>query len=140
MSPSLGELLDRLAIDQLKQLRRPESHASLAEELVRIERDLDAIFGGIGRALDVEHVRLAIALAQVSVHIWHAKDVMQRSTERFKECMKLAHQLNGLRNQIKNRFSALAIGQAGPIPSNTSIEDLKGWRFSVLGRNRETGW
>lgn len=130
--PSLGELVDRLAIDQFKQLHRPEIYGSVAEEVARIEQYLDAMFTQSGGTLDAQHVRLVIALAQVNVHIWHAKEMMLRSPVRFKECMKLAHQLNGIRNQIKNRLTALSAGHAGPIPSNTSTEDLKGWRFSVL--------
>jgi hypothetical protein len=127
-----GELADRLTIDQIKQLRKPERHAAIEEEIRSIEHDLDAIFGAAGRPFSVELVRLTVALAQVNLHIWQAKETMQASPARFAECMKLAHQLNGIRNQAKNRISAIAGPASAPLPTNTSREDLSGWRFSVL--------
>lgn len=137
--PTVGELTDRLAIDQIKQLRAPERHAAVEKEVQQIEHDLDGVFNAAGQPLCADLVRLTVALAQVNLHIWQAKETMQSTPQRFAESMKLAHQLNGIRNQAKNRISALAGSATAPLPTNTSREDLSGWRFSVLDTPQRGG-
>jgi hypothetical protein len=133
--PSLGELIDRLTIDQIKELQDPALAASCGEEIARIERDLDAIFQSQGVPLTAELLRLVIALAQMNLHIWKTKDVMLACPERFQASMKLAHQLNGLRNQLKNRLLALVAGTPeGAQKTNCGTDQLEGWDLSVLHR------
>jgi hypothetical protein len=129
---SLGELIDRLTIDQIKQFKRQECIQSLVEEIGYIEDDLDDIFLSKDFALDIDTLRLIISLAQINLHIWSIKEEMIKSNDFFSESMKIAHQINGIRNKLKNRLSILEVGSNGPMPSNTSTEDLNGWRFSIL--------
>src|SRR5438034_28003 len=75
--------------------------ARFAAEMDRIEHDLDAILADTKVRVDAQLILLVIALAQINLHIWHTKDIMQTVPDRFQESMKLAHQLNGIRNQLK---------------------------------------
>jgi hypothetical protein len=136
IEPSVAELIDRLTIDQIKEVLAGAPAASFAGEMRRIEQDLDTIFADTEVRLDAQMILLVIALAQINLHIWHTKDVMQTVPSRFQECMKLAHQLNGLRNQLKNRIEEL-YGSGGSVKSNTATEDLEGWNLSVLQRFKQ---
>ena len=129
---SLGELIDRLTIDQIKQIKRQDCIKSLVEEIAYIEDDLDDIFLSKDFSLDIDILRLIISLAQINLHIWSIKEEMIKSNDFFSENMKIAHQINGIRNKLKNRLSILEVGSNGPMPTNTSTEDLNGWRFSIL--------
>lgn len=127
--PGPGELLDRLSIDQIKQVKDPANSAAYEAEMARLAADIDAL----GAPLTPRLIRLAVALAQINLHIWRAKAVMQAVPGRFAEALKLSHQLNGIRNQLKAALDLEIIGRGGAgVPTNTSREDLDGWVFSVL--------
>ncbi|MGE3538412.1 MAG: hypothetical protein AB7N91_13400 [Candidatus Tectimicrobiota bacterium] len=133
VSPSLAELLDRLAIDQIKEVKDSPHAAHYAEEIHRIIHDLDVIFAEAGIACTARLIRLVIALAQINLHIWHTKEMMQSGPEHFQECMKLAHQLNGIRNQIKNRIlEDTGLHEPFAKKTNTATDSLTGWTLSVL--------
>lgn len=131
--PSLTELLDRLTIDQIKEVFDSENRESYAEEMRDIEHDLDLIFRESRLKLNAGLIRLIIALAQMNLHIWEIKKIMQTEPSRFQECMKLAHQLNGLRNQIKNQIMAeTGLGEPSASKTNVLTDDLSGWALSIL--------
>jgi len=131
--PSLAELIDCLTVDQIKEVLDINNSASYGSKISRIKQDLDLIFTKNRMELDASFIRLIIALAQINLHIWRTKDIMQTKPDRFKECMKLAHQLNGLRNQIKNKILDKAGLCDQPMAkSNVETEDLKGWFMSIL--------
>ena len=129
----LAELIDRLAIDQIKEIFDSENRESYAEEMRDIEYDIDLIFRERGLKLDARLIRLVIALAQMNLHIWKTKETMQAEPSGFQECMKLAHQLNGLRNQIKNQIMAeTGLGEASASKTNVLTDNLSGWAMSIL--------
>ena len=133
MQSSFAELIDRLSIDQIKEIFCPENRDSYSQEMENIQYDIDLILKKSGKNLSARLILLTIALAQINLHIWFAKDIMQKEPELFQEKMKLAHQLNGIRNQIKNRL-LVEVGHiaAADFKTNTNIEDLDGWIVSVL--------
>lgn len=130
--PPAAELIDRLTVAVLKAVKNP---AQAQDEIREVERLSAAIDERTESALlNPFFIRLIIALAQINFHIWRAKEIMQREVDKFDEKMKLAHQLNGIRNQIKNRIEEALLGE-GTAPrhkSNISTEDLHGWKISVL--------
>jgi len=131
--PSLAELIDCLTVDQIKEVLNINDSASYGAKISRIEQNLDLIFTKNMMELDASFIRLIIALAQINLHIWRTKDIMQTEPDRFKECMKLAHQLNGLRNQIKNKIlDEAGLCEQPMAKSNVETEDLKGWFMSIL--------
>jgi hypothetical protein len=130
--------LDRLTVNQTKILLNPGGESSYTRESRAIERDLDSIFDADQADAGATLVRLGIALAQINLFIWLERASMGESAQTFGEHLKLAHQLNGLRNQIKNRVSELeASSGVSGAKSNTGTDGLEGWRLSVLGRHED---
>jgi hypothetical protein len=100
--PTLADLLDRLSVTQIKEVLLPEQSAIYTEEIRRLEHDIDRIINEKGLQLSAQLVRMAMVLAQMNLHIWHLKDRMQAEPERYSEHLNLAHQLNGIRNRMRN--------------------------------------
>jgi len=128
----ISELIDRLTIDQIREVMAPKDRAFFAREMRDIMREIDALIGKKRVKLTARLIRLVTVLAQTNLHIWHAKTAMMRSPSRYNRSMKLAHQLNGIRNSVKN----MLLEEFGPAPArlkrtNTSTDGLKGWRVSV---------
>ena len=68
----------------------------------------------------------------MNVHIWNNKDKMKAEPEEYDEHLKLAHQLNGLRNQMKN----LLLEESGERDksserTNFDTDGLEGWNISL---------
>ncbi len=141
INPSVAELLDRLTVDQIKEVLDPEHATSYAAEMAKLEHDIDLLLQEHGVRLGGHLIALVVALAQINLHLWHTKDEMQAVPDRFHECMKLAHQLNGLRNQLKNRILDIVGGVPVPVERKTNIstEDLQGWHLSVLASTPSRG-
>ena len=133
IEPGLGELLDRLSIDLIKQVKQPEKGTAYHEEIAAILKDVDAVYGERGVKLSARQIRLLIALAQINLYIWEAKDELMDDDTKFRYALRLSHQQNGIRNQAKVALETEvdSPGSAG-VPTNTSREDLDGWRFSIL--------
>jgi hypothetical protein len=76
-----------------------------------------------------------IALAQLNLHIWRNKDDMEGLVDnqgQYLALLKLSHQLNGIRNQLKNHL--LVIGgdkDAASLRSNFNTDGLDGWDISI---------
>jgi len=131
----LGELLDRLSIDLIKQVADPAHATGYGEEIAAITADLDRLPALRGTALSGRLVRLLAALAQINLHIWQAKDEMRAHADRFADAVTLAHRLNGIRNQLKVALQSELDGSGGSgLPTNTVREDFDGWVFSILDR------
>jgi hypothetical protein len=57
--------------------------------------------------LDSRIIRIIVLISQINLHIWKNKDLMQENLDNDKEylkLLKLAHQLNGIRNRMKNQL------------------------------------
>lgn len=127
-----AELVDRLTVDQVKEVLLPAGKESYAEEMRRISHDIDLLIKERNMALSSRLLRIVVVLAQMNVHIWHLKDRMQEDPSRYHEFLKLAHQLNGIRNQMKN----LLLEEAGEREksaerSNFNTDGLEGWDVSI---------
>jgi len=127
-----SELLDRLTIDQIKEILVPEHRASFTEELQRLTQEINPIIKEKGVKLTARIIRLIIILSQINLHIWHTKQIMMDYPDRFEASMKLAHQLNGIRNQIKNILMEES-GFKDPTKKRTNIntDNLEGWNISI---------
>ncbi|MFC1521980.1 hypothetical protein ACFL6Y_06185 [Elusimicrobiota bacterium] len=131
--PSLAELFDNLTINQIKAVNVRSNRKSCIAEIKRINSDIDILLRDRGVKLDSNLIRLIIALAQINLHIWRAKDAMQNRPGARRKQMKLSHQLNGLRNRIKNRIVSIAEGKHSYAKkTNISTDKLQGWSLSVL--------
>ena len=131
--PPLADLMDSLTIYQIKQVMDAQNSASYAVEMNAIEADLDGILASIDIRSIGEFLRLLVALSQINLHIWHVKDQIKADPTMFDENTKLGHQLNGIRNQLKNRLSAIESGEdPSGVRTNTGTDGLEGWQLSIL--------
>jgi hypothetical protein len=128
----LAELVDRLAVDQIKEVLLSEGKSSYAAEMEILQHDIDLIVAEGNIPLSARLLRIIIALAQMNLHIWLLKDRMQEDPAKYDELLKLAHQLNGIRNRMKN----LLLEEAGDREksaqrSNIGLDGLEGWDVSI---------
>jgi hypothetical protein len=133
--PPLAELIDRLSVDQIKELTFGDGKEAVRSEMKRIEHDIDLIIQEKGIRMDATLIRVIIALAQLNLHIWNNKDTMEGLIDnqtRYLALLKLSHQLNGIRNQLKNHL--LVVGgdkDAASVRSNFKTDGLEGWDISL---------
>lgn len=132
--PPFAELLDRLTVDQIKEVLLPAQAAACAEEMANISHDIDLLISQQDIRLSARLVRMIVVVAQMNLHIWYNKDRMVREPDQYLELLKLAHQLNGLRNQVKN----LLLEEAGDREksaqrTNFNTDGLGGWNIGLLG-------
>ena len=128
----LAELIDRLCVDQIKEVLLPDNKASYGIELRQLEHDIDLIIQEKGLRCTARLLREVVVLAQMNLHIWHQKDAMAGDAARYHEFLKLAHQLNGIRNRMKNLILEES-GDREPSAkrSNTETDGLQGWEVSI---------
>lgn len=128
----LAELIDRLCVDQIKEVLLNKDKASISKEIQLLEHDIDLLLGEGQVRCSARLLRLIIVLAQMNLHIWHQKDTMAADPDRYLEFLKLAHQLNGVRNRMKNLILE-ECGDREPSArrSNTETDGLQGWDVSI---------
>ena len=130
--PSIAELVDRLTIDQIKEVILPEDKASYGSEMRDLANDIDTLIKKGGIQLSARLIRIVIVLAQMNLHIWHFKDQMQAEPERYSELLTLCHQLNGIKNQMKNLLLEESENpDQAARHTNVSVDGLQGWDISL---------
>jgi len=130
--PTLPDLIDRLTVDQIKEVLLPDAREAVADEIRRLENDIDLLVGELDLKASARLLRKVIVLAQINLHIWYNKDQMQAQPDRYEELLTLAHQLNGIRNRIKNSLLDEA-GDQDRAARHTNVETdgLEGWDISI---------
>ena len=128
----LAELIDRLTIDQIKEVLIPEQKESCAQEMEKLAHDIDLIVEEKELKLTARLIRIIIAISQMNLHIWYYKDQMQRDPESYTNFLKLAHQLNGVKNQMKNLLlEEIGDREKSFQKTNYSTDGLQGWEISI---------
>lgn len=112
--PSLGELLDRLTICELKHLHNPSQREALAQEISNLMDDIQlelpkSPYPGI----DVTFLRDLIILAQFNTHIWNNEDQMRKGNPEGNELM-FTHRCNSIRCRAKDRLTTKVKGRIDP--------------------------
>lgn len=129
----LSELIDRLTVDQIKQLlNKDDFNKSIKKEMQNIMHDIDQIINDKKIKLDFEIIRMIIILSQINLHIWNLKDKMEKDANNYNKNLKLAHQINGIRNQIKNKILEKTndLNQSSK-RSNFNTDELEGWDYDL---------
>lgn len=99
--PTLGELIDRLSIIQLKEVKIPQHKEEYAQEIKDIVHDITEILSTTKQLkVDGDFIRAIIVLSQMNTHIWYNED-KARSGENKGNDLLLTHGLNGIRNTAK---------------------------------------
>lgn len=126
--PPLSEIIDRMTVTQIKLNLIQNGKVDFESELRRLSNDIDIILGEKNIPASSELIYSIVMLSQLNLHIWQNKDEMQLNLENepiYLSLLKKAHQLNGLRNQIKNRILLLeGIQDASQIRSNFETDGL----------------
>ena len=131
--PPLAELIDRLTVNQIKEVKMPSIKQAVWEECDRIAHDIDLLARERELALNAAQIGLISALAQLNLHIWMLKDRMEAGEGDYDDQLRLAHQLNGVRNQIKNALLHQCQDVAeGAKRTNVNVDGLEGWQLHVL--------
>lgn len=131
--PTLADLIDSLTINQIKEIKFHDKKSAYAKEIKKICHDIDLIIEERNIPVNSKLIRIIVAIAQLNLHIWENKDKMQKAKEKkYLELLKLAHQLNGIRNHLKNKISEIAFDK-DPSKKRTNVEtdDLKGWDINL---------
>lgn len=130
--PGLGDLIDRLTVDQLKEAFHGSMRTSIRAEIADLEHDIDGWADLHQIKLSGKNVRVIIVLAQINYEIWMCKERMDAEPQQYAQWLKRAHQLNGIRNQMKNLL--LAQGQKTTRlcrASNVSVDQLEDWKIQL---------
>ena len=104
--PTLGELIDRLTIVQLKEVKIPKHKKEYEKEIKDIVHDINQILLDEKYDIDIvdgETIRAIIVLAQMNTHIWVNEDNARNGDNKGNKLM-LTHGLNGIRNTAKNKI------------------------------------
>lgn len=130
--PPLSELIDRLSVTQIKLNLTSNDSMDFQNEIEKINNDMDLIIREKKLQLDSELINLILVIAQLNLHIWHNKDLMQQNLgneDQYLALLKKAHQLNGFRNQIKNRILTIeGVEDKSQIRSNFETDGLT-WKI-----------
>lgn len=126
--PTLGELIDRLSIIQLKEVFITEHKSEYAEEIKDIVHDIDLILKSADYELDGEFVRAIIVLSQMNLHIWTNEDNARSGDNQGNQLM-LTHGLNGIRNTAKNKIQE-KIGGRKDYKIDCIANEFKDWEIS----------
>lgn len=130
--PAFAELVDRVTVNQIKEVLLPEIKHAIEEEMDKLCHDIDLLIEERNIKLSSRYIRIIIALSQMNLHIWYLKDRMQLESGRYEELLKLAHQLNGIRNQLKNMLLEESKDkEKSDQRTNFNTDGLKGWEISI---------
>lgn len=109
--PTLGELIDRLTIVQLKEVKIPQHKKEYQKEIEEIVHDITEILTTTKQLkIDGDFIRAVIVLAQMNTHIWINED-NARSGDNVGNQLMLTHGLNGIRNTAKNKIQEVDGGR-----------------------------
>ena len=103
---SLGDLIDRLSIVQLKEVFIPEHKAEYAKEIADIIHDIQLYLNESKEPITAETIRAIIVLSQMNLHIWHNESNYRKGIKDGNN-LELTHGLNGIRNVAKNKIQEI---------------------------------
>jgi len=126
--PTLGELVDRLSIHQLKEVFIPENKENYGNEMKDMVHDIDLILKEHKGEITGEVIRAIIVLAQMNAHIWY-NESMVRKGERGSDNLMLTHGLNGIRNTAVNKIMEV-VGGRKDYKIDCIASEFKDWDVS----------
>jgi len=127
--PTLGELIDRLTIVQLKEVKIPQHKKEYQKEIEEIVHDITEILTTTKQLkIDGDFIRAVIVLAQMNTHIWVNED-NARNGEDVGNNLLLTHGLNGIRNTAKNKIQEVDGGRKD-YKVDCIAAEFKDWEIS----------
>lgn len=127
--PTLGELIDRLSIIQIKELKIPNHKEEYSKEIQDIVHDITEILDTNKQLkVDGDFIRAIVVLSQMNLHIWVNEDNARSGDEQGNQLM-LTHGLNGIRNTAKNKIQELDGGRKD-YKVDCIADEFKDWEVS----------
>ncbi len=126
--PTLGELIDRLSIHQLKEVFIPENKENYAKEMKDIISDIDMILEKDKDKLSGDFIRAIVVLSQMNAHIWYNESQVRKG-EKGSDNLMLTHGLNGIRNTAINKIMEV-VGGRKDYKVDCIAEEFKDWNVS----------
>ena len=108
--PTMAELIDRLAIVQLKEVFLPDHKEEYAKEISDIVHDIQVCLDGGTEPINAETIRAIVVLSQMNLHIWHNESDARKGINSG-ENLRLTHGINGIRNAAKNKIQEIRGGR-----------------------------
>jgi hypothetical protein len=106
----IGELLDRLTILQLKEVKVPETKEQVSQEIEDIVHDINIILTNSQKQITANFLRDLIVLAQFNSHICY-NESEARNGNRDGNLLLLTHSINGIRCEARNRLQRVFDGR-----------------------------
>ena len=125
--PTLGELIDRLSIHQLKEVFIAENKDNYAKEIKDMVHDIDIVLKEHKDKIDGEVIRALIVLAQMNTHIWYNETKVRRGDKDGN--LHLTHGLNGIRQPASNKIMEV-VGGRKDYKIDCIAADFKDWDIS----------
>ena len=125
--PTLGDLIDRLSIVQLKEVFIPEFKEEYSKEISEIVHDIQMILDDTRGQLDADTIRAIVVVSQMNLHIWHNESNYRRGIKEGN--LELTHGLNGIRNVAKNKIQEV-MGGRKDYKIDCLAADFKDWEIS----------
>jgi hypothetical protein len=126
--PTLGELVDRLSIVQLKEVFLPEHKNEYANEIADIVHDIQLYLNESKEPVTAETIRAIIVLSQMNLHIWHNESNYRKGIKDGNN-LELTHGLNGIRNTAKNKIQEI-MGGRKDYKTDCLAAEFKDWEIS----------
>jgi hypothetical protein len=109
--PTLADLVDRLAIVQLKAVFIPEHREEYMQERADIEHDIDLIIREKGIKFDAAALHAVLVVMLANRFIWENESKARAGGPDQDRLLKLTHSINGVRNTAKNQLARVDSGR-----------------------------
>ena len=126
--PTLAELIDRLSIAQLKEVKIPEHKVEYAQEISDIVHDIQLCLDSSDKPISGETIRAIVVLSQINAHIW-ANESNYRKGIKEGNNLELTHGINGIRNTAKNKIQEV-VGGRMDYKIDCLAAEFKDWEIS----------
>jgi len=126
--PTLAELIDRLSIAQLKEVKIPEHKEEYASEISDIVHAIQLCLNEQSGIVTSEVIRAIVVLSQMNAHIWHNESAVRAGTAGPSN-LALTHGINGIRNTAKNKIQEI-VGGRKDYKIDCLAADFKDWEIS----------
>lgn len=128
--PTFDELIDRLSIDHIKKVFSPKKDEALDKEMANLKKDIDQLLNDYKVEITSDLISKIVLLSQINLHIWELKEKMDNQPDSYDKHLKKAHQLNGLKNQIKNKLmnhTENSEKKNRTLHTNTDTDSMEAW-------------
>jgi hypothetical protein len=109
--PTLSDLVDRLAIVQLKAINIPEHAQEYQKERADIEHDIDLILQQKEIKLDSTAIHAVLVIMLANHYIWINESKARAGGADQDRLLKVTHSINGVRNSAKNQLAVVDGGR-----------------------------